>query len=78
MGLLVAKWGNSYFATFFNSPMPLDLRVLAFALIVSTFTGVAFGAIPAWLGSRPDIDAALKQGGRGATTDRSRLGFAKC
>ena len=72
LGLLVAKWSNSYFATFFNSPMPLDLRVLAFALIVSVFTGVVFGAIPAWVGSRADINAALKQSGRGATSGRSR------
>jgi predicted permease len=72
LGLVVAKWRNSYFGTFFNSPMPLDLRVLAFALIVSAFTGAVFGAIPAWVGSRADINAALKQSGRGATSDRSR------
>ncbi|MGA2445437.1 MAG: FtsX-like permease family protein [Opitutaceae bacterium] len=71
-GLLVAKWGNSYFAGYFDAPMPLDLRAVAFAFAVTVLAGVVSGAIPAWLGSRADINAALKQGGRGSIADRSR------
>jgi putative ABC transport system permease protein len=52
--------------------MPLDLRVLAFASAVSVLAGIVSGVIPAWFGSRADINAALKQGGRGSTADRSR------
>ncbi len=72
LSLFVAKAGNAWFAAFFNSPMPLDARVLAFALGVSVLTGLAFGAVPAWLGSRADLNTALKQGSRGSTADRSR------
>jgi predicted permease len=72
LGLLVAKWGNAYFAAFFDFDMPLNFRVLAFAFAVSAFTGVAFGVIPAWLASRSDVNTALKQGGRGSSADRSR------
>ena len=71
-GLLVAKWGNSYFAGYFDAPMPLDLRAVAFVFAVTVLAGVVSGAIPAWLGSRADINAALKQGGRGSIADRSR------
>jgi predicted permease len=71
-GLLIAKWGNSYYAAYFDAPMPLDRRVLAFAFAVSLLTGVVSGVIPAWFGSRADLNAALKQGGRNATADRSR------
>jgi len=74
-GLLVAKWGNSYCAAYFDAPMPLDFRVLAFALAVSVLSGIVSGVIPAWFGSRADINAALKQGSRGSTTDRSRHRF---
>ncbi len=72
LGLLVAKWGNLYFSNYFNSPMPLDVRVLTFALVTSLVTGMVFGAIPTWLGSRADVNAALKQSGRGTTGDRAR------
>ncbi len=58
LGLLVAKWGNLYFAAFFGTPLPLDSRVLMFALLASTVTGVASGLIPAWLGSRADVNSA--------------------
>jgi len=71
-GLLVAKWGNAYYAAYFDAPMPLDLCVLAFAFAVSVLVGVVSGVIPAWFGSRADISAALKQGGRGSTADCSR------
>ena len=39
IGLLVAKWGNDHYAAYFDAPMPLDLRVLAFTFAVSVLTG---------------------------------------
>jgi predicted permease len=74
-GLLIATWGNSYFAGFFDAPMPLNLRAVAFAFALTVLAGVVSGAIPAWLGSRADINAALKQGGRVSSADRSRHRF---
>ena len=42
----------------------LDGRVLAFTVIVSLLTGLAFGLLPAWHGARTDLQATLKTGGR--------------
>lgn len=72
LGLLVAHWGNSYFAAFLDVPLPLNGRVLTYALLASALTGLASGLIPAWLGSRSNLQTALKQSGRGSTADRSR------
>ena len=72
LGLLIARWGNSYLAAYFNLDMPLDYRVLAFALAASAATGATFGTLPAWFASHANMNAALKQGGRGGTADRSR------
>ncbi len=42
--------------------IPLDGSVLLFNLVVSILTGVIAGAVPAWRGSRADLNDALKQG----------------
>jgi predicted permease len=49
----------------------IDLRVLAFALLVSGGTGLLFGLFPAWRVRRLDLNAAMKQGSSG-TTDGGR------
>jgi predicted permease len=72
LGLLIAKWGNSYLATFFEFEMPLDFRVLGFAFVASAVTGAVFGTLPAWFAARSEVNTALKQGGRGNSGDRSR------
>ncbi len=64
LGLTVAKWSNDYFATFLNSPLPIDFRVLAFTVIVAALTGVAFGTLPAWLGTRVDVNTTLNRAAR--------------
>ena len=48
----------------------VDPRVLVFALLVSLATGIAFGIFPA-LNARVDLNAAMKQGGRGSGVGRS-------
>jgi putative ABC transport system permease protein len=79
LGLTVAKWGNDslekYLARFFIIDFPFDFRVLAFAFGVSALTGAVFGVIPAWISTRADLNSALKQSVRGATSDRSRHRF---
>lgn len=72
VGLLIAKWGNAYLAAYFSLDMPMDFRVLGFTFVASALTGAIFGTMPAWLASRADVNMALKQGGRGSTSDRSR------
>ena len=52
----------------------VDLRVLAFTIVVCAVTGLLFGTLPA-LASRSDLASAMKQGGKGASqgTGRRRL-----
>jgi putative ABC transport system permease protein len=56
----------------------LDLRVCLYALLVSLATGLCFGLLPALRGSRADLNAALKESGRGMSigTAGRRFGSA--
>src|SRR5262249_16942351 len=40
----------------------LNTRLLVFALGLTVATGLAFGFLPAWYGSRPDLNSTLKLG----------------
>ena len=46
----------------------LDLRVFAFTLLCSVLTGLLFGAVPALLASRADVNASLSDRPRGSTS----------
>jgi predicted permease len=69
VGLLFALWLNRALAAF-EPPLPgswnfeLDLRLdaaaLVFTLALSVVTALAFGLLPAWQASKPDLTAALK------------------
>jgi putative ABC transport system permease protein len=43
--------------------------VLLFTLGLSVFTGFFFGIFPAWQASRTDVQEAIKEGGRGGTSN---------
>ena len=51
----------------------VDGWVLAFALVISLFTGVIFGLAPALESSVTDIQETLKEGSRGSTAGPHRL-----
>ena len=78
LGLVLAHWVNQWLVqqlTMDGRPLltlGINLRVLGFALLASTLSGLAFGLAPAWLSSRSDLNSVLKQGGRGSGIDRSR------
>src|SRR5579885_2792058 len=48
----------------------LDFRVVAVALGVTILTGILFGLLPALRFSRPELEPALREGGRGASGSR--------
>jgi predicted permease len=78
IGVLLAVWFNDMLASRIDIagelgvPIPLDGRVLGFALVASFLAGLVSGIVPAWLASRADVNTALKSQSRGSTGDRSR------
>jgi len=71
-GLVVAYWGRNVLWSFRppflldgSIDLSFDARVLGFTLLISLFTGLIFGIIPAIKASGTDINEVLKTGGRG-------------
>jgi putative ABC transport system permease protein len=80
LGLLVAFWGVQALGQWSDASLPamhgigIDAWVLAFTLGVSVITGLVFGLAPAVQAWRTDVNAALKEEGRGDTGGhRNRL-----
>jgi putative ABC transport system permease protein len=78
-GLVIAFWGTRLFALIVPTGFPeflrdvhVDLRVLAFALVVSIASSLVFGLLPALRASRVDLNEVLKEGGRGGSGSRQR------
>ncbi|HVZ63290.1 MAG TPA: ABC transporter permease [Lacunisphaera sp.] len=78
LGLLVARWSNDLIGRNIRLGLastlhlPVDGRVLAFTAAVSILAGLGFGLMPALLVSRTDVNATLKQQGRGSTGGRGQ------
>ena len=77
LGLFFAVWGTTLLAGLPSLQIPrlaqagIDLRVLAFTLGVSVFTGVLFGMAPAWHASRFNLFLSLKEGGRASSESKN-------
>jgi putative ABC transport system permease protein len=77
LGVMLAVWGIRLLIAFGPDNIPrlneitIDLGVLFFTFGVSLLTGLLFGLVPALQASRPDLNDALKEGGRGSTGGRS-------
>jgi predicted permease len=73
LGLLAASWSMELLRVLLPSDLPrlgdihIDGGVVAFALCVSTATGILFGLLPAWRASRLNVNEALKAASRSAT-----------
>ncbi len=82
IGLALSSWGVDLLISLAPASIPnlgqieLDNRVLGFTLLVSLLTGLIFGLAPALQFSRPDLNEALKEGGKGGGSS-SRLGRAR-
>ena len=77
-GTLCAFWGVSALVQFAPENLPrvnqikIDGLVLLWTAVVSLLTGLAFGLVPAWQGSRLNLNEVLRDGGRGSTESAGR------
>ena len=78
VGLLLGYWGVDLIVAVSPPDTPrlaeigMDRQVLLFTLAISLLTGLLFGLAPALQASKPDLNDALKEGGRGGS-DGGRL-----
>jgi putative ABC transport system permease protein len=82
LGLVAAFWARDLLLKFYavntegqraDFPIGLDPAALAFTVLISLATGIAFGLIPALQASRHGIAPALQSEGRAGTARGSRL-----
>lgn len=79
LGVLFAAWGVAALARWAPVNLPrfvaLELHwpAVAFALCATAGCALAIGALPALLASRTDLNAALKDGARGARSGGGRM-----
>jgi predicted permease len=74
VGVVVGRWGQALLPGVTGRATPLDWRVLAFVIVVTTATGVIFGVAPALRATRTDVNATLKETSRSVAGGRSLLG----
>lgn len=79
LGLAIAVTSVRAFLTWSPIRIPragdvgVNASVLVFAMVVALVTAVVFGLAPALTTSRADLNAALKEGGRGASAGRGAM-----
>ncbi|MEK7833820.1 MAG: ABC transporter permease, partial [Acidobacteriota bacterium] len=81
LGILLAHWSLKLLIAFNADHVPrlnetqLDGWSLGFTLLIACLTGLLFGLAPAWQTTKPDLNLALKDTGKGASGNlqRSRL-----
>jgi predicted permease len=78
LGLLIALWGVKPLLAAVPGSLPrsqdigLNVPVLLFAFGVSVAVGILFGLAPALKSSNPDLQEALKEGGRTSSSGQHR------
>jgi putative ABC transport system permease protein len=78
IGIALGEAGTRVLATYSRSNFPqmadvsIDLRVLAFTLVISVLSGVLFGLTPSIQLSRVDLNTILRDEGRGSAGNRKR------
>jgi len=80
LGGVVAYWGKQLLPGNLATAAPIDWRILGFVGALTVSTGILFGMAPALrassITSGNGLGAMLKEGGRGVSGGRSRLGKA--
>ena len=67
VGVGIAAWGLEALRTYGGDQLPrigaiqLDAGVLAFSAVLSLVTGLAFGLLPAWVGTRASLQEAFQE-----------------
>jgi predicted permease len=74
LGILAGRWGQQLLPGTLGRASPLDWRVLAFVIAVTTMTGVVFGIAPALRATRMDVNFTLKEHTRTVAGSRSLFG----
>ncbi len=74
LGVIIGRWGQQLLPGNPGQVSPLDWRVFAFVIVVTTVAGVVFGIAPALRATRADVSAALKENSRSVSVSRSLLG----
>lgn len=81
VGLLIAYWGLAAMTKFLPNDFPrlneihMNVRVLGFTFATSVVTGILFGLVPALQISRPDVQEAIRETGRGVSGNRRQSRF---
>jgi len=76
--LLLAVWGVDILSSLMPDNLSqarsifIDARVFAFTLVISLVTGIVFGIIPALQATNPNMNEALKEGGRDSSAGSRR------
>jgi putative ABC transport system permease protein len=77
-GMAMAWWGVNALKAWNPGDLPriedvhLDLRAAAFTLAIAVLSGIIFGLAPALRCSRPNLNAAMKSGGKGSNAGLGR------
>jgi predicted permease len=73
LGVLIAYWAVDLLKVWMpHTYLPVgitvgvDAQTLGFTVLLTLATGVVFGLVPAVQASKPDLNSALKEGGRGS------------
>jgi len=80
-GLLLAVWGVDFLLSLSPESVPrhesigLDARVLLFTLLISLFTGIVCGLVPAWKAAKAEFNETLKETGQLHGASSGHRGF---
>ena len=79
LGLLLAMWTVAWLLSHLPEGFPraseigINGSVFVFTALITIFSGVLFGLVPAFQSSRSDVNEVLKAGGKGSVASGSRL-----